>query len=86
MQNTIEAGSRLRHNLLSQVASEWNGWAIYVKRQKAIYYTLNKFSLDVSHQCLIGEAWCPSSAVGSVREAANRGAHKAAGVSNIDFK
>ena len=32
-----------------------------VKREKAVYHTLNKLSVDVTRKVLVAEAWCPVS-------------------------
>jgi len=38
-------------------------WLIFangkVRREKAIYHTLNMLSMDVSKKCLVAEGWCP---------------------------
>ena len=36
------------------------GW-LQVKREKAVYHTLNKLSVDVTRKVLVAEAWCPVS-------------------------
>ena len=30
-----------------------------VRREKAIYDTLNMLNFDVTKKCLVGEGWCP---------------------------
>lgn len=32
-----------------------------VKREKAIYHTMNKMSIDVTRKVMVAEAWCPVS-------------------------
>ena len=40
-----------------------------VRKEKAIYHTLNKMNLDFTRKVLVAEAWVPSSAVARVSEA-----------------
>ena len=45
--------------MLQSIAASLEGWAVQVKREKAIYHTLNKFSVDVTRKvrsspCVIG--------------------------------
>lgn len=40
-----------------------------VKREKAVYHTLNKLSVDVTRKVLVGEAWVPASSRLRVQDA-----------------
>jgi len=44
------AGERHRENVLQGIAASLEGWAVQVKREKAVYHTLNKFSVDVTRK------------------------------------
>ena len=55
----VDAGDADRDALLSAVAYGIAGWSARVAKEKAIYHTLNKFSVDVTRKVLVGEAWCP---------------------------
>ena len=46
------AGERHRENVLQSIAASLEGWAVQVKREKAVYHTLNKFSVDVTRKAL----------------------------------
>lgn len=45
-----------------------------MRREKAIYHTLNKLSMDTSKKVLIAEAWVPVSAKPRVMEALRQSA------------
>jgi hypothetical protein len=45
-----------------------------VRREKAIYHTLNKLSMDTSRKVLLAEAWCPLAAKPNVHDALRRAA------------
>lgn len=40
-----------------------------VRREKAVYHTLNKLSVDVTRKVLVAEAWVPAAAKPRVQEA-----------------
>lgn len=42
---------------------------IQVRREKAVYHTLNQLSIDVTRKCLVAEGWCPVSAKTKVQSA-----------------
>ena len=51
-------------------------WTEHVKREKAVFHTLNMFNYDVTHKCLIAEGWCATAQINDVREALRRGSMK----------
>ncbi len=44
------AGERQRDTVLQSIALNLESWSIQVKREKGVYYTLNKFSVDVTRK------------------------------------
>ncbi|KAL1988752.1 hypothetical protein VTN96DRAFT_7636 [Rasamsonia emersonii] len=48
---------------LTQIARSLAAWMIIVKKEKAVYHTLNKFSYDQARKTLIAEAWCPTNSL-----------------------
>lgn len=50
-------------------ASDLDEWTTKVRREKGIYHTLNKLSVDASHKVLVAEAWVPICAKARVHEA-----------------
>ena len=49
-----------------------------MRREKAIYHTLNKLSMDASRRVLVAEAWVPAGARARVAEALRRAAEAGA--------
>ncbi|OJJ49455.1 hypothetical protein ASPZODRAFT_60505 [Penicilliopsis zonata CBS 506.65] len=52
---------------LSQIARSLVAWMIIVKKEKAVYDTLNKFSYDQARKTLIAEAWCPTNSLSLIK-------------------
>ena len=48
---------------LSQIAQSLAAWMVIVKKEKAVYQTLNLFSYDHARKTLIAEAWCPTNSL-----------------------
>ena len=48
----LRAGERQRDVALQGIALNLEAWSIQVKREKGVYYTLNKFSVDVTRKVL----------------------------------
>ncbi|KAL2823932.1 V-type ATPase, V0 complex, 116kDa subunit family, partial [Aspergillus cavernicola] len=52
---------------LSQIARSLAAWMIIVKKEKAVYDTLNRFSYDQARKTLIAEAWCPTNSLAQIK-------------------
>jgi V-type H+-transporting ATPase subunit a len=63
---TIEIGLAHRDSILKNISSEFEQWNTLVKKEKAIYHTLNMLSLDVTKKCLVAEGWSPVFATSQV--------------------
>ena len=48
---------------LTQIARSLSAWLIIVKKEKAVYETLNRFSYDSARKTLVAEAWCPTNSL-----------------------
>ncbi|XP_042042171.1 V-type proton ATPase subunit a1-like [Salvia splendens] len=59
LETTLDAGLRHRDAALSSIGFQLTKWMNMVRREKAIYDTLNMLNFDVTKKCLVGEGWCP---------------------------
>ncbi|KAK3162388.1 hypothetical protein QOZ80_1BG0088950 [Eleusine coracana subsp. coracana] len=69
---TLDAGIQHRNRALESVGSQLWRWTIMVKKEKAVYDTLNMLNFDVTKKCLVGEGWCPIFAKSQIRECLQR--------------
>lgn len=42
-------------------------WMVRIRKEKAVYENLNKFSYDHQRKTLVAEAWCPTSSLGLIK-------------------
>jgi V-type H+-transporting ATPase subunit a len=76
VQNQLEdmqtvVGQTLDHRniVLSAAAQNLHLWEIQVLKLKAVFHTLNMFSIDVTQKCLIAECWIPTCDIHVVQNA-----------------
>ncbi|KAH9607909.1 hypothetical protein KSS87_008480 [Heliosperma pusillum] len=72
LEATLDAGMRHRNKALSDMGFHLTRWMNLVRREKAVYDTLNMLNFDVTKKCLVGEGWCPLSAKTQIQEALQR--------------
>ncbi|KAJ1395093.1 hypothetical protein SESBI_33620 [Sesbania bispinosa] len=72
LEATLDAGIRHRNKALASVADHLAKWMNLVRREKAVYDTLNMLNFDVTKKCLVGEGWCPMFAKTQMQEALQR--------------
>jgi V-type H+-transporting ATPase subunit a len=48
---------------LTQIAKSLAAWMVIIKKEKAVYQTLNLFSYDHARKTFIAEAWCPTNSL-----------------------
>ncbi|GKA42504.1 V-type proton ATPase subunit A1-like protein [Tanacetum coccineum] len=59
LETTLDVGIRHRNVVLHLVGFHLTLWMNIVKREKAVFDTLNMLNFDVTKKCLVGEGWCP---------------------------
>lgn len=69
----LEETENHRQMVLLRYAGKYPYWCVLVRKMKAIYYTLNMFSMDVTKKCLIGEGWVPVNDLSVVQRALTEG-------------
>ena len=57
------------HAELRLIASNLSEWSVIVKKEKAIYHTMNLFEYDPARKCLIAEGWVARNDLTSVHAA-----------------
>ncbi|KAL0686529.1 hypothetical protein Bca4012_086206 [Brassica carinata] len=74
LKTTIDAGLGHRNILLHTIGDKFEMWNLKVRKEKAIYHTLNMLSLDVTKKCLVAEGWSPVFASNEIQNALKRAA------------
>lgn len=69
---TLDAGIQHRNKALESIGSQLWRWTIMVKKEKAVYDTLNMLNFDVTKKCLVGEGWCPIFAKSQIKDCLQR--------------
>lgn len=59
MNTTLELGANHKATTLQFLASNLDSWTTIARREKAIYHTMNKLSVDVTSKVMVAEAWVP---------------------------
>ncbi|KAG0246836.1 V-type ATPase, V0 complex, 116kDa subunit family [Mortierella sp. GBAus27b] len=70
--------TQTRRQELVRISLQLTEWMTIIKKEKATYHTMNRFSYDSTHKCLIAEGWCPSNEIHTV-QAALRGVTERSG-------
>lgn len=75
LKTTIDAGLVHRGNLLQTIGEQFEQWNLLVRKEKAIYHTLNMLSIDVTKKCLVAEGWSPIFATKEIQDVLYRATH-----------
>ncbi|KAF9364518.1 H(+)-transporting V0 sector ATPase subunit a [Mortierella sp. NVP85] len=78
LQSVLTGTRQTRHQELHRIADNLTAWMTIVKKEKAIYHTMNHFNYDINRKCLIAEGWCPTNEIGTI-QAALRGVTERSG-------
>lgn len=67
LQEVLARTNDHRKQMLQKIAFDLPSYIVKVRKAKAIYHTMNKFNIDASRKCLIGECWCPVNRFGDIQ-------------------
>ncbi|EPB85344.1 V-type H+-transporting ATPase subunit I [Mucor circinelloides 1006PhL] len=68
LNNVLSTTNQTRRSELLKVSENVTAWTTIVRKEKAIYHTMNLFNYDVNRKCLIAEGWCPTNDIPLVQQ------------------
>ncbi|KAI8639998.1 V-type ATPase, V0 complex, 116kDa subunit family [Parasitella parasitica] len=68
LNNVLSTTNLTRRSELLKVSENVTAWTTIVRKEKAIYHTMNLFNYDVNRKCLIAEGWCPTNDIHLVQQ------------------
>ncbi|KAJ1909309.1 H(+)-transporting V0 sector ATPase subunit a [Tieghemiomyces parasiticus] len=69
LQAVLQSTATARRSELAGVAEHLPTWTTVVKKEKALFHTMNLFNYDANRKCLIAEGWCPTLSLVDVQAA-----------------
>ncbi|KAI9343869.1 V-type ATPase, V0 complex, 116kDa subunit family [Zopfochytrium polystomum] len=69
LRHVLDNTTYTRRSELIKVAETIEIWSTMIKKEKAVYYTLNQFNYDQNRKTLIAEGWCPTASQAQIRYA-----------------
>lgn len=72
LETTLDVGIRHRNKALTSISFHLAKWMKMVRKEKAVFDTLNMLNFDVTKKCLVGEGWCPIFARTQIQEILQR--------------
>ncbi|GAA5798541.1 V-type ATPase, V0 complex, 116kDa subunit family [Helicostylum pulchrum] len=69
LNNVLSTTNQARRSELLKVSENLTAWTTIVRKEKAIYHTMNLFNYDANRKCLIAEGWCPTNDMPLVQQA-----------------
>eukprot|EP00737_Agarophyton_chilense_P000246 gb/GEZJ01000281.1/.p1 GENE.gb/GEZJ01000281.1/~~gb/GEZJ01000281.1/.p1 ORF type:complete len:865 (-),score=129.97 gb/GEZJ01000281.1/:967-3561(-) len=73
LETVISTTTEQRRTILSEIAKDLPLWDEKVRREKAIFHTLNMLNFDTSNALYYAEVWAPTYALEDVRTSLNAG-------------
>jgi V-type H+-transporting ATPase subunit a len=69
LQSVLKNTDEARRAELQKIAENLATWITIIKKEKAVYHTMNLFNFDANRKCLIAEGWCPSQELNQIHRA-----------------
>ncbi|TPX59323.1 hypothetical protein PhCBS80983_g02539 [Powellomyces hirtus] len=69
LKHVLDSTRNQRRIELAKVAENLESWSTVVKKEKAIYHTMNQFNYDQNRKALIAEGWCPTLSINAIQYA-----------------
>lgn len=60
LQSVLQNTETTLHGELSRIAQSLASWMVIIKKEKAVYQTLNLFNYDAARKYLVAEGWLPT--------------------------
>ncbi|XP_032512441.2 V-type proton ATPase 116 kDa subunit a 1-like isoform X1 [Danaus plexippus] len=73
LEMVLEQTEQHRRLVLANIGRDISTWMVAVRKEKAIYHTLNMFSMDIVKKCLIAECWVPRQDLHILQKALDNG-------------
>jgi len=67
LNNVLSTTTNTRRAELLQVAEDLTAWITIVKKEKAIYHTMNLFKYDANSRALVAEGWSPTNEIPNIK-------------------
>lgn len=67
LNNVIYNTNATRRAELLKVSEAVEQWLILIRKEKAIYLSMNLFNYDSTRKCLIAEGWCPTLSINAIQ-------------------
>ena len=80
IKSVIDTTHKTRKEELATVAENVQAWMTVVRKEKAIYHTMNEFNYDRTRRCLIAEGWCPRNQMHEIQTTLRKATEQANGV------
>ncbi|ORX49131.1 V0/A0 complex, 116-kDa subunit of ATPase [Hesseltinella vesiculosa] len=69
LNSVLSNTNQTRRSELLDIAENLAAWTTIVRKEKAVYHTMNLFNYDINRKCLIAEGWCANNDIPLIQHA-----------------